>query len=140
MTGDTSLAALKPCPFCGESQAMLCDSPCGWNDSGKAWAVSCRTEDCHGAIFSLGYDLFETQAEAIAAWNTRTADQRCAELEAENARLREAGQAVIDTAFDHYTARNGRRMSIEGDDGEKCWIVPFDHFEALRKALENCDD
>lgn len=68
------------------------------------------------------------------------AEQALAERDAEIARLREAGQAVIDTAFDHYTARNGRRMSIEGDDGEKCWIVPFDHFEALRTTLENSHD
>lgn len=125
MTGDTSLAALKPCPFCGESQAMLCDSPCGWNDSGKAWAVSCRTEDCHGAIFSLGYDLFETQAEAIAAWNTRTADQRCAELEAENARLREVMErcAVI-------VERNNWRQTEKVDD------IPV----LLRAALKESRD
>lgn len=49
--------------------------------------------------------------------------------------LREAAEEVIATAFDYYTARNGRRCSIEGDDGEKCWIVPFDQFEALRSAL-----
>lgn len=50
-------------------------------------------------------------------------------------RMREAGQAVIAQAFDHYTARNGRRIGIEGDDGEKCWIVPFDAFESLRAAI-----
>lgn len=49
--------------------------------------------------------------------------------------LVEAARAVIDTAFDHYSARNGKRMTIEGDDGEKCWIVPFDQFEDLRRAL-----
>lgn len=50
-------------------------------------------------------------------------------------RLREVGCAVVAGAFDHYVARNGRRCSIEGDDGEKCWIVPFDEFEALSAAL-----
>lgn len=49
--------------------------------------------------------------------------------------LREAAQAVIEQAFDFYKARNGRVMSIEGEDGEKCWIVPFDAFEQLRAAL-----
>ena len=50
--------------------------------------------------------------------------------------LVKVAQEVVDTAFDHYTARNGKRMSIEGDDGEKCWIVPFDQFEHLRATLE----
>lgn len=52
-----------------------------------------------------------------------------------NDELRDAARAVIDTADDYYTTRNGRRMSIEGSDGEKCWIVPFDQFEALRRAV-----
>lgn len=51
-----------------------------------------------------------------------------------NPRLVAAAQAVLDTAQDYYTARNGRRCSIEGSDGEKCWIVPFDQFEDLRRA------
>lgn len=46
-----------------------------------------------------------------------------------------AAHAIFEQATDFYTARNGRRMSIEGDDGEKCWIVPFDAFEDLRHAL-----
>lgn len=50
--------------------------------------------------------------------------------------VRAAGQAVIDQAFDFYTARNGRVMTIESD-GEKCWIVPCDAFEELRSALAN---
>ena len=54
---------------------------------------------------------------------------------AERNALRDATKDVIATADDYYTARNGRRCSIEGEDGEKCWIVPFDPFEALRAAL-----
>jgi len=53
---------------------------------------------------------------------------------ADNA-LMEAAKDVVDRAFDHYRARNGRMCSIEGDDGEKCWIVPFDAMEDLRAAL-----
>lgn len=62
---------LAPCPFCGGSRTMLCDSPSIWGDDGKAWAVTCTVRDCHGAIFSLGHDLFKTPDEAITAWNTR---------------------------------------------------------------------
>ena len=70
------------------------------------------------------------------------AADRIAALEADNARLMglvkeagEAGASVIEQAFDYYTARNGRKCSIEGDDGEKCWIVSFDAFESLRATL-----
>lgn len=44
-------------------------------------------------------------------------------------------EAVIGQASDHYQKRNGHRASIEGEDGEKCWIVPFDAFENLRHAM-----
>lgn len=59
---------------------------------------------------------------------------------AEIARLREACHSVIDRGFDHYTARNGRQCSIEGDDGEKCWIIPFETFEDVRAALKGADN
>lgn len=52
-----------------------------------------------------------------------------------NEALREAAQEVVNRAFDHYRARNGRMCSIEGDEGEKCWIVPFDAMEDLRTIL-----
>ncbi|PQM29387.1 hypothetical protein CVO77_00155 [Sphingopyxis lindanitolerans] len=54
--------------------------------------------------------------------------------------IEEAAQAVIASANDYYTARNGKRMGIEGDDGEKCWIVPFDQFEDLRRALSTTSE
>jgi hypothetical protein len=47
----------------------------------------------------------------------------------------EAARGVIERASDTYRKRNGQRGSIEGDDGEKCWIVSFDDFEDLRRAL-----
>lgn len=57
-------------------------------------------------------------------------------LRTENDRLRSAAQDLIASATDHYFKRNGHRASIEGTDGEKCWIVLFDAFEALRTALQ----
>ena len=54
--------------------------------------------------------------------------------------LREAAANVIAAASDTYKKRNGHVGSFEDESGEKCWIVPFDAFEALRSALgiENC--
>lgn len=62
--------------------------------------------------------------------------ERVAALEAENKRLRDAARDVIDVATDTYTARNGRRVSIQADDGEKCWIIHSDQIELLRGAIE----
>ena len=50
-------------------------------------------------------------------------------------RLVEALRLVEQTAETHYTARNGRRCSIEGSDGEVCSIIPFDTMEEVRAAL-----
>ena len=62
---------LLPCPFCGESWVHI--NKTRYLDT-EAFAGTCRTKGCHGVIFSLGYGLFETEAEAIAAWNHRAAD------------------------------------------------------------------
>ncbi len=49
--------------------------------------------------------------------------------------MREAAQAILDRASDTYTARNGRKVGIQADDGEKCWIVHSDDIEDLRRAI-----
>lgn len=64
----TDKPTLRECPFCGESNAVICQT--SYLDT-QAFAVSCRTRDCHGAIFSLGCGQFSTEAEAITAWNHR---------------------------------------------------------------------
>lgn len=70
------MTGLKPCPFCGEAGVAVSSSPCGWHEPPVAWHVCCLTKGCHGAIFALGYDLFATPEEAIAAWNTRALPDR----------------------------------------------------------------
>lgn len=51
-------------------------------------------------------------------------------------KMREAGQTILDTMSDAYTAGNGRRVGIQAGDGEKCWIVHSDQIEYLRSALK----
>lgn len=59
---------LKPCPFCGDDKIEVCTTD--YND-GFVFAITCRTQDCHGAIWSLGYGLFASKEQAITAWNAR---------------------------------------------------------------------
>lgn len=110
---------LLPCPFCGREAEPE-------HLEGGAWSIGCPDDDCIGY---MSVATFARKAEAIAAWNRRSTPSS-----ADNA-LMEAAKDVVDRAFDHYRARNGRMCSIEGDDGEKCWIVPFDAMEDLRQAL-----
>lgn len=65
-------------------------------------------------------------------------DPYIAELEAENSRLKDAVLNVLANRFDTYKARNGKQCSIEGEDGEKCWIVSFDDMSELEAAV--CSD
>ena len=88
---------LLPCPFCGGTRLSICETESSWNDSAKAYAVSCASADCHGNIWKLGYHLFETKGKAIAAWNTRAegcardqkTTQYCAEVIGRDARIAE---------------------------------------------------
>ena len=59
---------IKPCPFCGESWTIICETD---YIEGKSYTVSCRTKGCAGAIYSLGFGLFETVEKAVVAWNIR---------------------------------------------------------------------
>jgi hypothetical protein len=55
-------------------------------------------------------------------------------------RLRKAAQALLDGLTSTYTARNGREVGIQGDDGEKCYIVHSDLVFDLRAALSAPDE
>ena len=49
--------------------------------------------------------------------------------------LADALREALEQSFTHYTARNGRKCSIEGEDGEQCLILPFEATNNLRAAL-----
>lgn len=51
-------------------------------------------------------------------------------------RLFNSGQALSAAAFTTYRKRNGQIGTIEGDDGEMCFIVPHDELIELRAAIE----
>lgn len=50
---------LKLCPFCGKEMHIVEI----WDDE---WSLTCGTQDCAGSR-----TIFDTEAEAIAAWNKR---------------------------------------------------------------------
>lgn len=50
--------------------------------------------------------------------------------------ISDAAKGIISSRSSTCKARNGRLMNIEDDNGEMCWIVPFDEMHALETALE----
>lgn len=79
------------------------------------------------------------QLTATAAAYLRRAEAAEAELtrlREGNERLRNAAKNLLDRMIDTYKSRNGRDVSIEADDGEKCWIVHIDEIFALELALK----
>jgi hypothetical protein len=51
-------------------------------------------------------------------------------------RVETAAKELIALRRSTFRARNGREVGIEGDDGEKCWIVHSDQMTALEAAIE----
>lgn len=58
-----------------------------------------------------------------------------ADSDARTAALEEAARNLIARMSSTYTARNGRKVGIQADDGEKCYIVHSDEIHALEVAL-----
>ena len=73
-------AVLLPCPFCGGVQIEAFHHiDRGW---GASWHVECAAEECGNSTCH-----HDTEANAIAAWNTRQPTQNDALLDAEGAKL-----------------------------------------------------
>ena len=76
------MSELLPCPFCGGEAYVHEHYSCpGYDRNGKypnyepiGYAVGCMTLDCRGKRENTGF-MYNTEAEAIEAWNTR-ADER----------------------------------------------------------------
>jgi len=77
-------------------------------------------------------DLIEEAAAHIDALEARAAPRVKA--------LEDAIKTAIALRFDTYRAGNGRQIGIEGDDGEKCWIIPNDAMHGLESVLEAAED
>ena len=60
---------LKPCPFCG-GEAITGSQELGDCHIGIYFGVGCETTDCF-AEFDIGECWYDTEQEAIIAWNTR---------------------------------------------------------------------
>lgn len=60
------MTELKPCPFCGGEAAVILDD--------RTWI------ECMDCPQKAGVGPFDTDAQAIAAWNTRAAEEGKAEL------------------------------------------------------------
>lgn len=116
----------EPAPASGEVGEPVAFK---YDREGYGWELRARQAD---NLIELGY----TETPLYTADMLERLAAQPTQQPGDQVELIDAAKAVIASAFDHYTARNGRRMSIEGDDGEKCWIVPFDDFEQLRFAVE----
>ena len=68
-------------------------------------------------------ELLEAAIEGQSYWQARAE------------RVEGAAQAVIDRMSSTYKARNGREVGIQGEDGEKCYIVHSDEIHALEAVL-----
>lgn len=62
---------LKPCPFCGQKPTATTDKrwPDGADAAVDGHLVLCMNWDC--IIYNVDNTWYDTEAEAIAAWNTR---------------------------------------------------------------------
>ena len=87
---DKAQAELKPCPFCGGDACLSAEK--------GLWLVFCLSSK-----HEVSTGFFETQAEAVNAWNTRTDEAiRMTERAAIVAWLREQG-----ITKDEYESKNG---------------------------------
>ena len=69
---DTKTDKLKPCPFCGEDKFIeLVNIDYIGDTYVNEYKVECHRHDCLVCPETL---LFDTEKEAVTAWNTRHGD------------------------------------------------------------------
>lgn len=102
-----------------------------------AYAAGCAAARNPGGAL-VAFEYANIHAPKLRALLTPSPDHANAGKSVEGdgwQRLEQAARNLIANRFDTYKARNGRKCSIEGDDGEKCWIVSFDDMAELEAAL-----
>lgn len=52
----------------------------------------------------------------------------------------EAARRLLDQKFSTYKASNGREVGVEGEDGEKVWLVHSNEIFDLETALKKYDE
>jgi formate dehydrogenase maturation protein FdhE len=65
---------LKPCPFCGGKPTQMKFSDISDEDGVRFywWSIGCISRECY---FNPIYEDFDTEADAIKAWNHRPLSQ-----------------------------------------------------------------
>jgi Lar family restriction alleviation protein len=121
---------LKPCPFCG-------GEPFSFEDYGHstAWEVGCSNSQCR-----VEPHVWEkTKDEAIASWNTRTPNTSAEALTAENKRLGQQceglmqagmnnGQALILAEAKLAKAMEAVSLTVRADNLRETYhALPNDH-------------
>lgn len=105
---------LLPCPFCGgEAKTVLADT---YPHRGMlhSWFVACKDSECGCELGFYGMDengtcgTYETEAEAIAAWNTRAATT--------------IGQVAVEVVPTKRTCKGESDMSEWVCSECQCWI------------------
>jgi hypothetical protein len=106
------------------------------------WQIDCevKREDVAGMIDSL--DEYGMAFVSIPRWTCASDAQRAVDAYHKgdaDPRLIEACRCVIEQRASTYRARNGREVGIQGDDGEKVWLVhsePMFELESAYGAME----
>lgn len=127
MNNDTPADAMKPCPFCGGEQTAI--APYHDHEFGDVeWNIICKA--C-GA--SVRRDL---EAEAIAAWNTRTTSLAAQDGLVEALRFyAEEDRYDYDQTCCTFAATKKRRRELEKSGG---WVLE-DGGEKARAALASIE-
>ena len=117
------MANLKPCPFCGGEAHLSADT-----SHSTAFFISCETEDCFGLM-----QWAETQAEAIAAWNTRATPDPLSDL---RAKLAVAVEALSEISKQKKTTEISTEYEVEFADFEDGYDTCIDEARAALAQIK----